>query len=71
MLIAWQTFPDNQVASEFADWLDAALTARDVERDEQVFHLPLRRRSPDGCRGNGSGGVSALPERGGRLRGAN
>jgi hypothetical protein len=45
MLIAWQTFPDNQVAPEFADWLDAALTARDVERDEQVFHLPLRRRS--------------------------
>jgi hypothetical protein len=71
MLIAWQTFPDNQVAPEFADWLDAALTARDVERDEQVFSFAAQAAQPDGCRGNGSGGVSALPERGGRLRGAN
>ena len=64
LLIEWQTFPDNRVAPDFADRLEKALTARGVQKDDEIFFI---------CRsgGNGCGGLPPLPECSGRLRRAN
>jgi rhodanese-related sulfurtransferase len=39
LLIEWQTFPDSQVAADFPDRLEAALKARGIEKDDQVFFI--------------------------------
>ena len=68
LLIEWQTFPDNRVATDFADKLEKALDRKgSSEGRRDFFHLPLRRPQPDGCRSNGCGGLPPLPECGGRL----
>ncbi|HVZ05883.1 rhodanese-like domain-containing protein [Hyphomicrobium sp.] len=39
LLMEWQTFPDNRVAPDFSDRLDAALKSRGVEKSDQVFFI--------------------------------
>jgi rhodanese-related sulfurtransferase len=39
LLIEWQTFPDNRVATDFADRLEKALTARGVQKDDEIFSI--------------------------------
>jgi rhodanese-related sulfurtransferase len=39
LLIEWQSFPDNRVASDFADRLEAELTARGVEKTDEIFFI--------------------------------
>jgi hypothetical protein len=37
LLIEWQTFPDNRVATDFADRLEKALTERGVQKATRFF----------------------------------
>jgi rhodanese-related sulfurtransferase len=39
LLIEWQSFPDNRVATDFADRLEAELTARGVEKTDEIFFI--------------------------------
>lgn len=39
LLIEWQSFPDNRVATDFADRLEAELTARGVEKTNEIFFI--------------------------------
>jgi rhodanese-related sulfurtransferase len=39
LLIEWQSFPDNRVATDFADTLEAELTARGVEKTDEIFFI--------------------------------
>ncbi|MBS0252678.1 MAG: rhodanese-like domain-containing protein [Proteobacteria bacterium] len=39
MLIEWQTFPDSRIAPDFIDRLTAALSAKGVEKDTEIFFI--------------------------------
>lgn len=39
LLIEWQSFPDNRVATDFANRLEAELTARGVEKTDEIFFI--------------------------------
>ena len=39
MLIEWQTFPDNRTAPDFTERLSQALTARNVEKTDEIFFI--------------------------------
>ncbi len=37
--VEWQSFPDNRTDPEFADRLQAALTAQGADRDDEIFFI--------------------------------
>lgn len=39
LLMEWQTFPDSRTAPDFAERLDAALTANGVEKSTEIFFI--------------------------------
>ena len=39
LLMEWQTFPGGRTAPDFTERLDAALTARGVEKDTEIFFI--------------------------------
>jgi rhodanese-related sulfurtransferase len=39
MLIEWQTFPDSRTAPDFTERLSAALTAKNVEKNTEIFFI--------------------------------
>lgn len=39
LLIEWQSFPDNRIAPDFAERLDATLTSKGVKREDEIFFI--------------------------------
>ena len=71
VLVEWQGFPDNRLNSAFVERLTEALAQRGADKGTEIFFICRSGRPQSQCGpGDGGGRLYALPQRGGRLRGA-
>ena len=71
VLVEWQGFPDNRLNTAFVERLTEALgTTWCRQGNGDLFYLSLGRPQSQCGPGDGGGRLHALPQRGGRLRGA-